>query len=74
MVYFEFLLVLKQKLEIRFLLPERWIEMYAMLALRAELDKLTAGVFLILPCRAVLYSVTQFALVDAFNVTLASLK
>ena len=48
--------------------------MYAMLALRAELDKLTAGIFLILPCRAVLYSVAQFALVDAFNVTFASLK
>ena len=45
-----------------------------MLALRAELDKLTAGIFLILPCRAVLYSVTQLALVDAFDVSLASLK
>ena len=42
-----------------------------MLALRA---KLTAGIFLVLPCRAVLNSVTQFALVDAFDVTLASLK
>ena len=48
--------------------------MYAMLALRAELDQLTAGIFLVLPGRAVLHSVAELALVDALDVPLASLE
>ena len=38
-----------------------------------ELNKLTAGVLLVLPIGAVMLSITQLALVDALNVRLASL-
>ena len=38
-----------------------------------ELNKLTAGVLLVLPIGAVPHSVTQLALLDALNVRLASL-